>query len=154
MAGFAGMEPPPGAGRSGLLARLRERIVGFAASRYSREEAEDLAQEVLVVLHEKYAHVDRMEELVPLSLQILRFKTFAMRRKAVRHGEYAQVSVDDCPLAGEGPDPEEKAPPGRSCWRGSWRASPGWGNAAGNCSATSCRGAPSRRSGSSWARNP
>lgn len=92
-----------------MLARLRERIVGFAASRYSREGAEDLAQEVLVVIHEKYGHVARMEDLVPLSLQILRFKLFAQRRKAVRHGEYAQVSVDDHPLPADAPDPEEAA---------------------------------------------
>ncbi|HPS68722.1 MAG TPA: RNA polymerase sigma factor [Holophaga sp.] len=92
-----------------MLARLRERIVGFAASRYSREGAEDLAQEVLVVIHEKYGHVARMEDLVPLSLQILRFKLFALRRKAVRHGEYAQVSVDDHPLRADAPDPEEAA---------------------------------------------
>ncbi|MEO8659957.1 MAG: sigma-70 family RNA polymerase sigma factor [Bryobacteraceae bacterium] len=89
------------------LARLRERIVAFAASRYTREAAEDLAQEVLVVLHEKYGEVTRLEELFPLSLQILRFKIVAMRRKAYRHGEHTQVSVDDLPLAGDGPDPEE-----------------------------------------------
>lgn len=95
--------------RSEILVRLRERIVGFAASRYTREGAEDLAQEVLVVIHEKYGHVERLEDLVPLSLQILRFKLFAQRRKAVRHGEYTQVSVDEHPLRGDAPDPEETA---------------------------------------------
>jgi RNA polymerase sigma-70 factor (ECF subfamily) len=93
--------------RSELLVRLRDRIVRFAASRYAREGAEDLAQEVLVVIHEKYGHVERLEDLVPLSLQILRFKLFAQRRKAMRHGEYSQVSVDDYPLQGDVPDPEE-----------------------------------------------
>ena len=91
--------------RAHLLARLRERIVSFAASRYSREGAEDLAQEVLMVIHEKYAHLDRLEDLVPLSFQILRFKTFARRRKAARHGEAFQVSTEDLPLAGDAPDP-------------------------------------------------
>ncbi len=95
--------------RSEVLARLRERIVAFAASRYAREGAEDLAQEVLVVIHEKYGHVERLEDLVPLSLQILRFKLFAQRRKSVRHGEYTQVSVDEYPLHGDAPDPEEMA---------------------------------------------
>ena len=95
--------------RSEVLARLRERIVGFAASRYARECAEDLAQEVLVVIHEKYGHVARLEDLVPLSLQILRFKLFAQRRKSMRHGEYTQVSVDEYPLHGDAPDPEEMA---------------------------------------------
>lgn len=100
-----GIAPDPT--RSEVLVRLRERIVGFAASRYGREGAEDLAQEVLVVIHEKYSHVERMEDLVPLSLQILRFKLFAQRRKAVRHGEYTAVSVDEYPLHGDAPDPEE-----------------------------------------------
>jgi len=93
--------------RSEVLTCLRERIVRFAASRYARDGAEDLAQEVLVVIHEKYDHVERLEDLVPLALQILRFKLFAQRRKAARHGEYAQVSVDDYPLHGDAPDPEE-----------------------------------------------
>ena len=85
--------------RDRILALLRERIVSFAASRLSRDAAEDLAQEVLIVLHEKYPHVDRIEELLPLSLQIVRFKILGARRKMVRHGEYAQVPVDDLPLA-------------------------------------------------------
>lgn len=93
--------------RSELLTCLRERIVRFAASRYARDSAEDLAQEVLMVIHEKYSHVERLQDLVPLSLQILRFKLFAQRRKAMRHGEYAQVSVDDYPLRGDAPNPEE-----------------------------------------------
>ena len=86
--------------RDQILALLRERIVLFAASRLSRDTAEDLAQEVLMVLHEKYSHVDRIEELLPLSLQIVRFKIMGARRKMVRHGEFSQVSVDDLPLAG------------------------------------------------------
>jgi RNA polymerase sigma-70 factor, ECF subfamily len=101
------MDVIPDLTRSEVLARLRERIVGFAASRYAREGAEDLAQEVLVVIHEKYGHVERLEDLLPLAFQILRFKLFAQRRKAVRHGEYTQVSVDEYPLHGDAPDPEE-----------------------------------------------
>jgi RNA polymerase sigma-70 factor (ECF subfamily) len=46
--------------RDEILSSLRERIVGFAASRMGRDSAEDLAQEVLILLHEKYAHVDRL----------------------------------------------------------------------------------------------
>ena len=46
--------------RDEILARLRERIVAFAASHLAREAAEDLAQEVLMLLHEKYAHLERM----------------------------------------------------------------------------------------------
>jgi RNA polymerase sigma-70 factor (ECF subfamily) len=84
--------------RDEILAKLRERIVVFAASHLSRDVAEDLAQEVLMLLHEKYAHLERPEDLLPLSLQIVRFKIMSLRRKAVRRGEYSQVSITDIPL--------------------------------------------------------
>lgn len=92
-----------------LLEKLRERIFRFAASRLSGDVAEDVAQEVLLVLHEKYAKVDRMEELLPLSLEIARFKILGARRKIVRRGENTQVSVDDLPLSARDPDPFEQA---------------------------------------------
>ena len=84
--------------REEILVSLRERIVAFAASRLGRDFAEDLAQEVLIVLHEKYGHVTELEELLPLSLQIVRFKMMAMRRKSMRRGEYTQVSITDIQL--------------------------------------------------------
>src|SRR5579859_2496534 len=92
------LDRAPGS-REDILRKLRERIVGFAASRIQRDAAEDLAQEVLILLHEKYHHLDRLEDLVPLSLKIVRFKMLAYRRKARRHGEYAQVSVDEIQTA-------------------------------------------------------
>jgi len=91
--------------RDELLAKLRERILGFAASRMQKDAAEDLAQEVLLLLHEKYGHLDRLEDLLPLSLQIVRYKMMAYRRKAQRRGEYAQVPVDELQLAHDGVDP-------------------------------------------------
>lgn len=51
-----------------------------------------------MLLHEKYAHVSRAEDLLPLSLQIVRFKIMSLRRKSVRRGEYSQVSITDIPL--------------------------------------------------------
>jgi RNA polymerase sigma-70 factor (ECF subfamily) len=84
--------------REEVLAKLRERIVSFAASHISRDAAEDVAQETLMLLHEKYAHLERPEDLLPLSLRIVRFKIMSLRRKAVRRGEYSQVSVTDIPL--------------------------------------------------------
>ena len=55
-----------------------------------------------MLLHGKYPHLERVEDLLPLSLQITRFKMMSLRRKAARHGEYSQVSVTDIPL----PDPD------------------------------------------------
>jgi RNA polymerase sigma-70 factor (ECF subfamily) len=90
------------------LERLRERIVRYAASKIAREGAEDVAQEVLLVLHEKYSGVERPEELVPLAIEIARFKLMGARRKMTRRGETTQVSVDDLPLAADDPDPFEQ----------------------------------------------
>lgn len=96
--------------RNQILERLRERIVRFAASRLAgAADAQDIAQEVLLVLHEKYLALDRVEDLLPLSLEIARFKVLAARRKTIRRGENTQISVDDLPLAGGGPDPLEQA---------------------------------------------
>jgi RNA polymerase sigma-70 factor, ECF subfamily len=83
------------AAREEVLEKLRERIVRFAASQLGGDAAEDLAQEVLMLLHEKYSHLERLEDLLPLSLRIVRFKMFAVRRKAARRGEYSQVSIED-----------------------------------------------------------
>jgi RNA polymerase sigma-70 factor (ECF subfamily) len=81
--------------RDETLAQLRERIVAFAASRMGRDVAEDFAQEVLIVLEEKYAHVVEMSELLPLSLQIVRFKMAGARRKSVRRGESGSIPVEE-----------------------------------------------------------
>ena len=91
--------------RAEVLVRLRERIVAFAASRSAGAQAEDLAQEVLVLLHTKYGHLERAEDLVPLAFQILRFKLAAARRKAARRGEYDAVDVEAFPPASDAPDP-------------------------------------------------
>ncbi|MBI4891550.1 MAG: sigma-70 family RNA polymerase sigma factor [Acidobacteria bacterium] len=91
------------------LSRLRERIFGFAASRLSREAAEDLAQETMLVLHEKYAHVAEPAELLPLAFQVIRFKMAAAVRKSARRGEARTIPVEDLPLASREADPERAA---------------------------------------------
>ena len=91
--------------RDDILISLRERILAFATSRVTRDLAEDLTQEVLVLLHEKYAHVTELTELVPLAFQVLRFKMLDAHRKSLRRGEYNQDSVDDLPLANPGDNP-------------------------------------------------
>lgn len=91
--------------RNQILAELRERILAFATSRVSRDHAEDLTQETLVVLHEKYPAVTDLTELVPLAFQVLRFKMLDAHRKAFRRGEYNQESVEELPLADPADDP-------------------------------------------------
>lgn len=92
--------------RDTILARLRERIVAFAASHYSGEVAEDLAQDVLVVLQEKYARLTELSDLLPLSFRILRYKIQDARRKAVTRRDRDRVAPEDVPLAAPGDDPE------------------------------------------------
>ena len=64
---------------------------------------------MLIILHEKYGHVTELEELFPLSLQILRFKMLGFQRKAFRRGEYDPVALEDLPLSNPGDDPEAEA---------------------------------------------
>jgi RNA polymerase sigma-70 factor (ECF subfamily) len=95
--------------RDEILAKLRERIAGFAASHIARDLAEDIAQEVMLVLHTKYGHLDQIEDLLLLSLRIARFKITAAHRKAHRRGEDRQTSVEDVVLADPGMNPGESA---------------------------------------------
>jgi RNA polymerase sigma-70 factor, ECF subfamily len=95
--------------RDEILAKLRERIVAYAASQLSRDVAEDVTQEVMLLLHTKYGEVSRLEDLLPLSIQITRFKIASLRRKAHRRGEDTQISTDDVPLADTGANPGEYA---------------------------------------------
>lgn len=67
--------------------------------------AEDVAQETLLVLSEKYSQVEALEELVPLAMQIARFKMMSLHTKSLRRGEGSAVPVEDCPI----PDPAEDA---------------------------------------------
>jgi len=68
--------------------------------------AEDLAQETLLVLEQKYAHVEAPEELVPLAFQILRLKMKGLHRRLLRRGEYDQAALEDVPLADARANPE------------------------------------------------
>jgi RNA polymerase sigma-70 factor (ECF subfamily) len=70
--------------------------------------AEDVAQETLLVLEEKYTQVEGLEDLVPLAMQIARFKIMALHTKSSRRGEGASVPVDEYPIADPGEDPEEQ----------------------------------------------
>lgn len=91
--------------REEILGRLRERIVAFAASRSTRDVAEDIGQETLLVLEEKYAAVTEMAELVPLALQIARFKLAGLHRTAHRRGEHTRLAVEEVQLPDPGPSP-------------------------------------------------
>lgn len=60
-----------------------------------------------MLLHEKYHDIEAVEELVPLSFRIVRFKMAAGFRKSARHGEGSAVQADDAGLC-SGDDPEHE----------------------------------------------
>ncbi len=91
--------------RDQRLARLRERVLTFATLRVSRAHVEDLTQEVLVVLHEKYPYITDLTRLMPLAFQVLQFKMLDAYRKVLRRGTYNQGSVESLLLADPGDDP-------------------------------------------------
>ncbi|MBI2684824.1 MAG: sigma-70 family RNA polymerase sigma factor [Acidobacteria bacterium] len=97
--------------RTIILTQLRERIVSFAASRMMKGAGgaateEDVAQETLLVLEEKYSQVEALEDLVPLAMQIARYKIMALHTKSLRRGESASVPVEEFPIADPAEDPE------------------------------------------------
>jgi len=90
-----------------ILSRLRERIVAYAACHISRDLAEDIAQEVMLLLHTKYGQVSALEELAPLAIKIARFKIAGVHRKAHRRGEDRQTAIEDVALADPGISPSD-----------------------------------------------
>ena len=68
------------------------------------------------MLHEKYAELDRVEDLLPLSLKIARLKIVGRAQKErSAAARITQVPVDDLPLAASGADPFEQAARTRTC---------------------------------------
>jgi RNA polymerase sigma-70 factor, ECF subfamily len=75
-----------------ILSQIRQRVLGFVAARAPRDVAEDIAQESLLLLTTKYAHLHEAADLVPLSLRIARFKLMNHWRKS---RVSAMVAIDD-----------------------------------------------------------
>jgi RNA polymerase sigma-70 factor (ECF subfamily) len=83
-------------------------MIHFATSQVGRDTAEDYAQEVLVLLHTKYAHLTELSDLMPLSFQILRFKMVSGRRKGIRRGEHNAADVNEVPVPDGRQNPAEE----------------------------------------------
>jgi len=67
--------------------QIRVRLVDYASSRGAAERAGDIAQETILVLWTKYAHLEREADLVPLSFSICAKKIHEARRFVARGGE-------------------------------------------------------------------
>jgi RNA polymerase sigma-70 factor (ECF subfamily) len=104
-----------GLSREEALTRLRARLVAYASKRLELQDAEDLAQDTLMVLTTKYAHVAAPEELTAVSIGIVKRKMLAFWRKAKRRREKGDVPApereDGSPLdaPSDAPGPEELA---------------------------------------------
>jgi RNA polymerase sigma factor (sigma-70 family) len=95
--------------RDAALASLRLRILSAARRRLSPADAEDLTQEVLLLLTTKYAEVEDPAQLVALGLGILRKKQADLWRKSARRGEASAQDATEVPLAHGGPLPDTVA---------------------------------------------
>ena len=95
--------------RETALASLRLRILSAARRRLSPADAEDLTQEVLLLLTTKYAEVEDPAQLVALGLGILRKKRADLWRKSARRGEASAEDVTEVPLPHGGPGPDTVA---------------------------------------------
>jgi len=89
-----------------LLSLIRERILVFTASRTGRDAAEDIAQETMLVILHRYSHLTEASELIPLAIQIARFKICSYYRKVKRRGEKEAIPIDDLQLSNGEPDPD------------------------------------------------
>ena len=113
-----------GLDRDEVLARVRARVLAAAAAWLSRPDAEDVAQETLVLLTTKYAHLAAAEELVAIGARIVRLKRLARWRKAARRRALGDTPV---PAGQDGEnepfDPEGEAPDPEAIARGRQRLS-------------------------------
>jgi RNA polymerase sigma factor (sigma-70 family) len=94
--------------RGETLEHLRVRLVAWACQRLDRSDAEDLTQDVLVLLTTKYAQAPE-DQLLPIALGIAWKLRAARWRKVRRRGEHLAVDAAEASLPDVGRGPEEAA---------------------------------------------
>ena len=101
--------------REEILQALSARIIRYATSRLwtasdnPKADAEDLAQEVLIVLMQKYDYVEDPKELFAIGIQTLDFKIRNASRKKWRRKEDQQEPIDEELYRHHGLSPESLA---------------------------------------------
>jgi len=94
-------------GRDEVLQRVRARVLATARRSVSPADAEDLAQETLLLLSTKYAHVEAADELVRIAVAIVSRKLQGLWRKRARRARLGEASL---PTGGDGAvDPIDRA---------------------------------------------
>ncbi len=80
--------------RDQVYEQLRARIVRWATSSVGRDRAEDLAQEVLVVLSEKYSDREDLKELLRIAFTTLNNKILNANRRRARWKTNQDVPIE------------------------------------------------------------
>ncbi len=90
--------------REDVLEKLFRRVVAYAARRIGADDAEDVAQETLLLLREKYAHLEDPTDLVKVIMTIASFKVRGVLRD---RGRRRTEPIDDKLVVADGaPNPE------------------------------------------------
>jgi RNA polymerase sigma-70 factor (ECF subfamily) len=89
--------------RSQVLALIRERILIYGTSHVGRDSAEDLAQDTLLLIEQRYSHLGQIGDLLPVAIRIMSFKLKSFRRSVGRR-RVSDTPVDEMPLADGDPD--------------------------------------------------
>jgi RNA polymerase sigma factor (sigma-70 family) len=103
------MSSAPQAEIPDILAIVRDRVFRFAASRMSREDADDMAQTVMTIMYQKYRDVTNPDQAMAIATGILTRVRIGWYRKRLRRGEDRNEQVDVLPLADERDTPERAA---------------------------------------------
>lgn len=93
--------------RNQLYKHVHARILRWATSKVGEGRAPDLAQDVMLELTRKYSHLDDLDDLVPVAVQILKFKSWGDIRRRYRRKEDQNLQVEDVLLEYQGPSPEQ-----------------------------------------------
>jgi DNA-directed RNA polymerase specialized sigma24 family protein len=88
------------------LELLRERIVRYGQSRIGRENAEDLAQETMLLISTKYPDLERIEDLFPLTFKIMTYKMMDLKGSARWKSEQT-IAGPEIPEPAGGTRPDE-----------------------------------------------
>jgi RNA polymerase sigma-70 factor (ECF subfamily) len=94
--------------RERVLKLVYDRIVAYlASSPRARHVAEDLAQDVMVVLMERYGHIESEDELRNIAYQTARWKIISYLRLKDSAVSFAGVDVTEVQLPAESGNPAE-----------------------------------------------
>lgn len=73
--------------RDDFISSIRVRLIAYVSSKGIGELASDVAQDTLVVLLQRYSHIDNEAELIPLAFGICARKIHEARRFLARGGD-------------------------------------------------------------------